>query len=60
MLTVPRFLSLSSAEVAQQVNLQTRGCNKRKIMNEVLLLIVIVVGWYVLNRFVLPHFGVRT
>ena len=29
-------------------------------MNEGLLLIVIVLGWYILNRFVLPHFGIRT
>ncbi len=29
-------------------------------MNEGLLLIIIVAGWFVLNRFVLPRFGVRT
>jgi hypothetical protein len=29
-------------------------------MNEGLLLLIVVVGWFVLNRFVLPHFGVRT
>ena len=29
-------------------------------MNEGLLLLVIVVGWFVLNRFVLPRFGIRT
>lgn len=29
-------------------------------MNEGLLLIVIIVGWYILNRFVLPRFGIRT
>lgn len=29
-------------------------------MNEGLLLIVIVAGWFVLNRFVLPRFGIRT
>lgn len=29
-------------------------------MNEGLLLLIIVVGWFVLNRFVLPRFGVRT
>lgn len=29
-------------------------------MNEGLLLIVIVLGWYILNRFVLPRFGIRT
>ncbi len=29
-------------------------------MNEGLLLIVIVVGWFILNRFVLPRFGIRT
>ncbi len=29
-------------------------------MNEGLLLLLVVVGWFVLNRFVLPRFGVRT
>jgi len=29
-------------------------------MNEGLLLLIIVVGWFVLNRFVLPRFGIRT
>ncbi len=29
-------------------------------MNEGLLLLIIVLGWFVLNRFVLPRFGVRT
>ncbi len=29
-------------------------------MNEGLLLLIVVVGWFVLNRFVLPRFGVRT
>ncbi len=29
-------------------------------MNEGLLLILIVGGWFVLNRFILPRLGVRT
>jgi hypothetical protein len=29
-------------------------------MNEGLLLIVIVAGWFILNRFILPRLGVRT
>jgi hypothetical protein len=29
-------------------------------MNEGLLLLIVVVGWFVLNRFVLPRFGIRT
>ena len=29
-------------------------------MNEGLLLLIVVAGWFVLNRFVLPRFGVRT
>jgi hypothetical protein len=30
-------------------------------MNEGLLLIIIIVaGWFVLNRFILPRFGVKT
>ncbi len=29
-------------------------------MSEGLLLIVIIVGWFVLNRFILPRLGVRT
>jgi len=29
-------------------------------MNEGLLLLIVVVAWFVLNRFVLPRFGVRT
>jgi hypothetical protein len=29
-------------------------------MNEGLLLIVVIAGWFILNRFVLPRFGVRT
>jgi p-aminobenzoyl-glutamate transporter AbgT len=29
-------------------------------MNESLLLLIVVVGWFVLNRFVLPRFGIRT
>jgi len=29
-------------------------------MNEGLLLLIIVVAWFVLNRFVLPRFGIRT
>jgi hypothetical protein len=29
-------------------------------MNEGLLLILIVAGWFIVNRFVLPRFGVRT
>jgi hypothetical protein len=33
---------------------------KRDTMNEVLLIIIIIAGWFVLNRFILPRFGVRT
>jgi hypothetical protein len=29
-------------------------------MNEGLLLLVIIAGWFVLNRFILPRLGVRT
>jgi|GEM_PF-463662 hypothetical protein len=29
-------------------------------MKEFILMAVIVVAWYVLNRYVLPRFGVRT
>ena len=29
-------------------------------MNEGLLLLIVVVVWFILNRFVLPRFGVRT
>ncbi len=29
-------------------------------MNEGLLLIIVIAGWFILNRFVLPRFGVRT
>jgi len=29
-------------------------------MNEGFVLILIVAGWFILNRFVLPRFGVRT
>ena len=29
-------------------------------MNEGLLLLLIIGGWFVLNRFILPRFGVRT
>jgi hypothetical protein len=29
-------------------------------MNEGLLLLIVVAGWFVLNRFVLPRFGIRT
>ena len=29
-------------------------------MNECMLLLIVVVVWFVLNRFVLPRFGVRT
>jgi hypothetical protein len=29
-------------------------------MNEGLLLLVIIAGWFVLNRFILPRFGIRT
>jgi hypothetical protein len=29
-------------------------------MYEGLLLILIIAGWFVLNRFILPRFGVRT
>jgi hypothetical protein len=29
-------------------------------MNDVLILVAIIVGWFVLNRYVLPKFGVKT
>jgi p-aminobenzoyl-glutamate transporter AbgT len=29
-------------------------------MSEGLLLIIIVAGWFILNRFILPRLGVRT
>ncbi|OPY69988.1 MAG: hypothetical protein A4E57_00866 [Syntrophorhabdaceae bacterium PtaU1.Bin034] len=29
-------------------------------MNDILVLIGIVAAWYVLNRYVLPRFGVKT
>jgi p-aminobenzoyl-glutamate transporter AbgT len=29
-------------------------------MNEGIVLILIVAGWFILNRFVLPRFGIRT
>jgi hypothetical protein len=29
-------------------------------MNEGLLLLIVIVGWFVLNRFILPRLGVRT
>jgi hypothetical protein len=29
-------------------------------MNEILLLLLLVGGWYVVNRFILPRFGIRT
>jgi hypothetical protein len=29
-------------------------------MNEGLLLLIIIAGWFVLNRYILPRFGVRT
>jgi hypothetical protein len=29
-------------------------------MNDILVLIAIIVAWFVLNRYVLPRFGVKT
>jgi len=29
-------------------------------MKDVLILVAIIVGWFVLNRYVLPKFGVKT
>jgi hypothetical protein len=29
-------------------------------MNEGLLLIIIIAGWFILNRYILPRLGVRT
>jgi len=29
-------------------------------MNEGLLLLIIIAGWFVLNRYILPRLGVRT
>ena len=41
-------------------NAETGSATKREIMSEGLLLIIIVAGWFILNRFILPRLGVRT
>ncbi len=36
------------------------GKDKGTEMNDFLVLIAIIVAWFVLNRYVLPRFGVKT
>ena len=36
------------------------GANKGKTMNDFLILVAVLVGWFVLNAWVLPKFGVKT
>lgn len=33
---------------------------KGKKMSDILVILLVLVGWYVLNAFVLPRFGVST
>jgi len=39
---------------------KTSPGGKGKKMNEVLIIVLFLVGWYVLNAFVLPRFGIST
>lgn len=39
---------------------KTMPGGKGSKMNEVLIIVLFLVGWYVLNAFVLPRFGIST
>jgi hypothetical protein len=56
---VPRFYLGFSGPASMPV--WRRGnAKKKENMNEGLLLLIVIVGWFVLNRFILPRLGVRT
>jgi len=56
-----RFPVFISALSGTRIHATEReSAQEREIMNEGLFLIVIVAGWFVLNRFILPRLGVRT
>ena len=56
---IPRFY-LSRPRVVHRAHGKTGKVKKGEIMNEGLLLIIIIAGWFILNRFVLPRLGIRT
>jgi hypothetical protein len=54
------FISVVSRDCTSGQSGNEKNEIRGEIMNEGLLLLIVVVGWFVLNRFVLPRFGVRT
>ena len=43
-----------------EMNKEVKPGRKGKKMNELWIIVLFLVGWYVLNAFVLPWFGVST
>ena len=50
----------SDSASAAPVSHRAGGPGKGKAMNDYLMIVAVMVGWFVLNAWVLPRFGVKT